>query len=359
MSISGTVIAHGLTISSGATGYVFNGVTGGALTVTGGGIQASETVAINVPVTIGAPQTWTIDSGKNLTVGGIHTVISTLTINSDGNVYVNGAIDGGGVLNANGAAAGSVTFNGNGSLYATGDGTVPVNIANNSAGGFYLSTGAGLTRTWSGVISGTGAGPIRKTDSGTIIFASNNTYSSPTYIGGGVLQADSGTGLPSGSFLTLDGGVLQSNSSSAVTFSRGLSTSGSNKFQWGSGGGGFSAGAGSLTINVGGNGTPTTLVWGTTSGTNIIGTLMFGSTTSQNVTTFRNPVNLYGAERTINVDDNPASAGDYTVMSGAISNSTGTGSLVKTGNGVLCLTGGATYSGATTITGGVLQTNLP
>ena len=54
MSLSGTVIAHGVTIAAGATGYVFNGVNNGALTVTGGGITAHETVAFNVPVTIGA-----------------------------------------------------------------------------------------------------------------------------------------------------------------------------------------------------------------------------------------------------------------------------------------------------------------
>ena len=78
MSLSGTVIAHGVTISSGATGYVFNGVNNGALTVTGGGITAHESVAFNVPVTIGAPQTWTIDSGKNLTVGGASTRSSAI-----------------------------------------------------------------------------------------------------------------------------------------------------------------------------------------------------------------------------------------------------------------------------------------
>ena len=105
---------------AGATGYVFNGVNSGALTVTAGGITAHESVAFNVPVSIGAPQTWTIDSGKSLTVGGIHTIISNLTINAAGNVYVNGVIDGGGVLNANGAAPGSITFSGAGSFNASG-----------------------------------------------------------------------------------------------------------------------------------------------------------------------------------------------------------------------------------------------
>ena len=106
MTINGTVIAHGITISSGATGYVFNGVNNAALTVTAGGITAHESVAFNVPVWIGAPQTWTIDSGKSLTIGDLHTIISNLTINADGNFYTSGALDGGGVINTYGAAAG-------------------------------------------------------------------------------------------------------------------------------------------------------------------------------------------------------------------------------------------------------------
>ena len=264
------------------------------------------------------------------------------------------------MLNAEGAAPGSITFSGAGSFNASGDGTVPVSLANNSTGGLYLATAAGLTRTWTGVISGSGTGTVHKTDQGTLIFTGTNTYSASTSIDGGVLQADNGVGLPSGSFLVLNGGVWQPNSSSAGTFTRGLATSGSNKFQWNSGGGGFSAGAGSLTVNVGGSTTAGTLTWGTTPGTNIIGTLKFGSTTSQNVTIFRNPVNLNGADRTINVDDNPASAADYTIMQGAILNSTGTAGLIKTGNGLLALTSsGNNYNGTTTIAGGVLQENLP
>jgi hypothetical protein len=53
-------IAHGVNINAGATGYVFNGVNGGALTVTAGGINANESVTINAPVTIAAPQSWNV-----------------------------------------------------------------------------------------------------------------------------------------------------------------------------------------------------------------------------------------------------------------------------------------------------------
>ena len=42
ITISGPVVAHGVIIASGATGYVFNGSNGGVLTTTGSGIVAHE-----------------------------------------------------------------------------------------------------------------------------------------------------------------------------------------------------------------------------------------------------------------------------------------------------------------------------
>ena len=219
-----------------------------------------------------------------------------------------------------------------------------------------METPAGQTRTWTGSISGTGSGTLHKTDQGMLIVSGSTSYSGPTSIDGGVLQINLSSG-----FLTLNGGVWQSSSSSAGTFTRGLATSGSNKFEWTAAGGGFAAGAGSLTVNVGGSSTAGTLTWGSTPGTNIIGTLMFGSGSSQNATLFRNPVNLNGADRTINVDDNPASAADYTAMQGAVFNSTGTAGIrSRLADGVLCLTAANNnYNGNTTISGGVLEENLP
>ena len=118
VALSGTVVAHGLIFNSGATGYTFSG---GSLTVTGGGITANESVAINAPVTVGAPQTWTTAAGKTLTIGGdVHTVISTLTVAGGGNTYIGGGLDGGGVINALGVVAGSLVKNGPGTLTIAG-----------------------------------------------------------------------------------------------------------------------------------------------------------------------------------------------------------------------------------------------
>ena len=108
-----------------------------------------------------------------------------------------------------------------------------------------------------------GSAPLLKINSGTIALSGNNTTHqrrpSPT----AALQANSGVGLPSGSFLNLAGGVIQSNGTATVTFTRTLASSGSNKFSFSStSGGGFAAGNGPLNVKIN-NGTAS-VTWGTT-----------------------------------------------------------------------------------------------
>ncbi len=358
ISINGKVIAHGVTISSGATGYVFNGVNNGSLTVTAGGINTSEDVVINAPVTIGAPQTWNVAGDKWLTIGGdVHTIISGLTVNGPGRTVIDGSIDGGGAANVAGAAPGGITVNGGAYLYLRGSGGtnyyVNTNVVN---GGLVFQPPTGTSSNYHGVISG--GGWIDKWGGGTAILSGGNNYSNWTSIYDGAIQADSGAGLPSNSFLNLNGGVLQSNG--AATFTRTLGTSGANKFQWNTGGGGFAAGDNPMTVNLGGGGA--TVNWGNNVGDSIMGILKFGSSTANNVTTFQNGINLNGGDRTIYVEDNPASSNDIAVISGNIVDISGPNwaGLIKTGPGTLNLTGANAYgdnvqSGSTTIQGGALQ----
>ncbi len=197
------------------------------------------------------------------------------------------------------------------------------------------------------VTNSTGTAGLIKTGNGLLALTSgSNNYNGTTTIAAGVLQEN----LPSTSFLSLEGGVYES--ASGGTFSRSLGSSGGT-FRYTGNGGGFSTTSNPFTINVGGQTTPTTLVWGTSVGTQIVGTLSFGSTRSTSSLTFVNPVNLNGGARTIQVADNPNSTGDYTAFSGAISDSLGGGSLAKTGAGTLYLQGTASnaYSGGTTIQG--------
>ena len=287
ITLAGPVITHGMTINSGAIGYTF---TGGSLTVTSAGITANESATFDTSIYVGAPQTWNIAGGKTLTIGSLHTIISNLTLNGNGNTTITGSIDGGGVINIyGGAAPGAITKDGNGTLFLTGAATYSTPLAV-AAGTLNFAQSGGDTGNFSGVISGGGA--VTKTNSGTIILSGNNTYTSSTTVFDGALQADSGTGLPSGSFLILNGGVIQSNG--ATTFTRRLATSGTNRFELAGSGGGFSAGAGPMTVNIGND--LRTLTWGNTVGTNIVGTLKFGSLSTANVTTLRNPVNISGAD---------------------------------------------------------------
>ena len=340
-----------MTINAGAS-YTFNPSNNGSLTVTLDGITANETASFNLPISIGAPQTWTVASGKTLTVGSLHTIISPLTLSGSGNYVIGGSIDGGGAMNVSGgAAAGNITMNGSGTLSLTGAATYAVDLAM-SAGTLCLAQPSGVTATYSGKISG--SRPVVKSDGGTTILAGVNTYSGTTTISAGALQADSSVGLPSGSFLYLNGGVLQSNASGTTTFTRTLSnTSGSNKFYWGANGGGFAAGGGQLSVRIN-NGT-NTLAWGTSQGSQIVGILKLSSNSATALTDFQNGINLNGATRTIQVDDNPGSTGDFARVSGVISGTASASSLTKTGDGELLLSVTNTYAGITTISGGALQ----
>ena len=394
VTIIGTVIAHGMTINSGAA-YTF---TGGALTVTAGGITANENTTINSPLTIGGPQTWTVASGKTLIVGGaMHTIISDTTIAGAGNVLIAGAIDGGGVINNFGAKPGGIIKTNSGALTLTGasnyggditvnTGTLALNPTGDStySGAFFGSGGlsvnspgivsigggasnftgainvlggtlqfvpaAGVTGVFGGVISG--SRPIVQNGAGTTLLTAANNYTGDTTIASGALQANHGSGLPSNSFLKLDGGVLQSNGS--ATFSRSLGTGGGD-FQWTANGGGFSASGGTMTVQVN-NGTGT-IVWGANVGSQIVGTLKLGSESATGMTNFRNGIDLGGATRTVQVDDNPNSTADYTQISGTITG-TDASSLMKTGEGKLYLSTVNDYAGDTIVSGGALQATV-
>lgn len=405
VNISGSVIAHGIAITS--PNYVFSG---GLLTITAGGLAATESATIASDIYIGGPQKWWVSYGKTLSVGVVHTIISDLHVYGSGTTLISGLIDGGGMINGMGRKPGGLIvsgISGKGRLTLTannnfaGDITVdssatdltiaPTNgtatysgawfgngITNitsttgivkigggnsNYTGGINKYTGGTLSFIPADGMKGTFSGPIAGTTTimqngpGTTVFAGVNSYSGTTTIvtsgtmTNSVLQADIGVGIPSASFLDLAGGVLQSNS--AITFSRSLGTSGS-KFRMTSAGGGFSAGAGPMTvrINNGGN-----LTW-STSGNNLVGPLKLNSPTANYATIVENNINLNGSSRTIFVDDNPANImGDSAWMTGVISG-TGSSGINKTGPGALLLSGPNTYSGTTTLSGGVTQADI-
>ena len=211
-------------------------------------------------------------------------------------------------------------------------------------GGSRIFNAAGGAIVVNGVISEASAGlGIIKTGGQTLVLTGSNTYTGVTEIQGGALRATDGFGLPTASNLKLNGGVLESSG----TFTRILGTI-PGAVQW-AGSGGFSAYGGVLTVNI--NNNAGTLTWGGMPNFVASGNvLMFGSGGANNTVRFVNPLNLNGAVQTINVDGAAAIGVDFL---GAISG-TGDSGLIKTGAGTMRMSANSSYSGTTTINGGIL-----
>ncbi|MDH4455002.1 MAG: autotransporter-associated beta strand repeat-containing protein, partial [Verrucomicrobiota bacterium] len=199
----------------------------------------------------------------------------------------------------------------------------------------------------------TGNPTITVVDATTFTVSSAQTVASGTALGFGAATG----ALPGQSNLTLNGGVFQTTASSFV---RGIGT-GAGAVSWAANGsGGFAAGGNSkLTVNLGGQATPDTVLFGTGGIGNGTGTLILSSATALSEVDVINNINLgvsQAATRTVQVDDNGTTNTDYATMSGVISNSgttaAGIAAFRKTGGGVLVLTGNNTFTGGGNATAG-------
>ena len=206
-----------------------------------------------------------------------------------------------------------------------------------------------------------------------ILGNATNSYTGTTTIGnltiaGGVLQAVDGSTLPNASYLVLGsgttgGGVFQTfgdftrnigTSAAANTVTLGAATATTAAV-------GFAAGDSKLTVALGGLGSPTALTWGSGGFMGVTGTstgaFVLNSVFSLDEIEVRNAINLNGATRTIQVDDNTSTLTDFATITGIISNSTGTAGLTKTGTGILQLLEANTYNGPTSVQAGTLVVN--
>jgi autotransporter-associated beta strand protein len=159
--------------------------------------------------------------------------------------------------------------------------------------------------------------------------------------------------------LKLDGGVLGRNG----TFSQSLGGSSTN-VQWiASTSGGFAAygtnatwgnAANNLAVNI--NNNAGTLTWGTTANFLSSGqALILGAAASNGTVDFQNGLNFGASNQTIQVDRGAtAPAGGVDAKISGVIGSSG-GGLTKTGLGTLQLTGNNSYTGATLISGGILE----
>ena len=389
-----------VTNSNAAPGTLLIGnVTTGAGTFTG--ILQNGTGVLNVSVT-GTTGTHTL-SGLNTYTGattigtGLATTAKLIAANTIANIGSNSSIGRGdstspltnaaslvfgGLSSAGisytGTTVGSTdrlfTFNGNfagagGQIAANGVNNAPLLFTNTAP----VSFGAGLTVGQTLILSGASLADnrinLQLTDNGTnvtsvtkngvsvwVLGNTANTYSGTTTVTDGILIGDSGTSLPTASGLVIGAaGATTVLFQTTGTFERNVSaTPGANTVTFASatGAAGFAAATpDKLIVALGGVATPTALTWGAggfaPSGTS----LLFGSTTALGEVEFRNAIDLAGAVRTINVLENVNTGGDFATITGIIS---GTGGLVKGGNGPLVLTGANSYIGTTAVNGSSL-----
>lgn len=289
---------YGLTFSNAATGVTLTGSPTLVIDNNGTGIGTINLTAVN-------------------SSSGLHTLIKQ----GSGNLIMSGT---GGFQNPLNVQAGLVGW------------------SNNTAATFI---------TESNLISG--AGGVVKSGASGVMLTAVNTYSGPTTITAGALQAQDGAGLPDASNLILNGGVFQTNG----TFIRSLGA-GSGQVQWTAGSsGGFAANGGSLAVTLAG--APNPLTWDAPFFISGAGALLLGSVSADDVVTFTHNIDLNHTgspvTRTFSAVDNTSATTDWAVLSGVLSNSSGDGSITKTGNGVLQLSGSNTFTGGITVSAGTLQ----
>ena len=309
----------------------FSGTTGpnGDGQVGAGSIAGAGSYLLGAnQLTVGSSNLSTEVSGVISGVGGslVKTGAGTLTL-SGADTYTGGTTIAGGILQlGNGGATGSIV----------GD------VVNNGVLAFNRSN----TTTLSGVISG--GGTVQQIGGGTTILTGANTYGGGSLLQSGVLSVSSNANLGAASgALTFNGGVLQVAGSSFSSTSRTI--------HWGAGGGGFdiTGPSNAFTVNQ-------ALSGGSLTKLGVGALILTGSNSFSGGVTVSGGVLQVGAGGTTgsiagDIVNNGVLAfnrADTARFSGAIS---GAGAVRQNGSGTLILTGSNTYTGGTTINGGVLQ----
>ncbi|MGA2230751.1 MAG: autotransporter-associated beta strand repeat-containing protein [Tepidisphaeraceae bacterium] len=383
----GTTLSAGeLSVSSDSnlggptTAVTFNG---GVMQVTGTGLTSLNTHSVNWSAFNGgfdiASSANTFTVGATLLGSGSFTKLGAGTLNLTAvNSYTGGTNVGAGLLTINSDRAvglGSVSFSG---------GTLQFNnyassLAFTNAPALSLGAAGGTASSLSGNITdGANKTALAYVGPGTLALSGNNTYSAVTTLYGGELSISAASNIGTNS-ITFSGGTLgiTGNSLTSLTNINGANFSG-----------GFDIASAANTFTVSsslsGPGSLTKLGVGTLalSGVNsysgvttiLAGTLQLGGGSalgsSSMLTLGGGTLDLHGFSPTVanltgsgTIDDLSATSSIFTdnsnanaTFSGKIQNSsTGIVSFTKSGAGTLTLSGANSYSGGTTVTGGILQ----
>ena len=292
---AGTVTVNGTirvhNITFNTSGYTF---TGGTLSLEG----VTPTIAANAGITS------IIGSVVAGTAGVVKAGAGT-TVFTGANTYTGTTI----------ISAGTLQVGNGGTTGALGSGAV----VNNGTLAFSRSN----TFTVANAVSGTG--DVVKTGTGTTVLTGNNTYSGTTTISAGTLQVGNGATGSLGSGAVVNNSALIFNRSNTLTVTSAISGSGTVS----------KAGAGT-TIFTGSN-----TYAGTTTVSAGILRLGDGGTTGS-----------LGAGTVTNNAAISFNRSDVVSVGNAIS---GSGRIVQAGPGTTILTGANTYTGTTTVSGGILQ----
>ncbi|WP_236617853.1 beta strand repeat-containing protein [Rhodopirellula europaea] len=388
--------------SSTAGSVQFNGAVGSNAALGNISINAAVQTTANIAAASSFEVTGLANLGGDITTTGDQTFGSAITLAADlaltttdaGDIQATSTIDGAHDLTIETDTTGDTTIAGNvGSNNTLADLTIDTHSLDANA--VSLATDAAFDVTTrgaseiAGVISGTDA-TLAKDGDGTLVLSATNTYTGSTTITGGKLSISGDANLgpapssPTESHLTLDGGTLLVTGNTTLNANRGIELGdGDGAIEVATGTTtqytGIIAGSGGLTksaagkLSLSGENTysgATTIDGGIveTSNASALGddsavTLANVADTSLNLLSNLTIGSLAGGGSTggnVSLGTSTLTNGDDGTSTDFAGNISGTGGLIKAGDGTFTASGLATYSGSTAVTGGIVfQNNTP
>jgi fibronectin-binding autotransporter adhesin len=378
-TLSLTKIGSGtLTLSGNNTYMGATTVDQGVLSISGGYLSAATTINIATGATLTTSINNTF-SGGGTGQGGAWTIAGTITGTGNAQTMPASVTLNNGTMNGNTFAAWG-TFLANGATMITANGGTNTISAGNLgiANGSVLTLNTPLATdalTVSSVLGASSAlaGGLTKTGDGTSTLSGANTYTGLTTINAGTLKLQGSNmwktarsyTINGGAVLNLDGGIDFGTGTAATTAINGTGTLrlSNGLFTRANATGAaitLSLGAGGLVDVLTGatlyNGGWQLINWAGNSGDlNVDGSfdIADANTTVGALTGTGTITKTQAGNHTLTI----GTANRSGTLSGVITNATGTIALTKIGTGTQTLNGNNTYTGATTITGGLLRVN--